>query len=169
MATPTSEVATVAFYNIGLQQSALENRRKAKVEDRLRQLADDIANAFHNHRLDILGLCELGGHERGISAQMHFPDLDTQQKLMQFIVNRANALKISAEEPDLVLVSGDIPSYAVIRTETAKLQVDDVVSVCHLDKRPGERRDRHMVVLNTKCENRPVNVGLCHCTANKPN
>ena len=139
MATPTSEVATVAFYNIGLQQSALENRRKAKV-DRLRQLADDIANAFHNHRLDILGLCELGGHERGISAQMHFPDLDTQEKLMEFIVDRANALKVSAGEPDLVLVSGDIPSYAVIRTETTKLQVEDVVRVRNLDKRPGVRR-----------------------------
>ena len=116
MATPTGEVATVGFYNLGLQQSALENKRKAKVEDRLRQLADDIANAFHNHCLDILGLCELGGHERGISAQMHFPDLDRQQKLMVIIVDRANAIKVSAGEPDLVLVSGDIHSYAVIAT-----------------------------------------------------
>ena len=140
MATPTAEIQTVGFYNVGIQQSAFENRKKAVVEERLRQLANDIANCFHNHRLDMLAICELGGHTRGLSAKMHFPDLDTQKKLMKFIIDGANGLKVSAEEPDLVLVSGDIPSYAVIRTETTKLQVEDVVRVRHLDKRPGDRR-----------------------------
>ena len=73
MATPTAELLTVGFYNVGIQQIALESRWMARVEERLWQLADDIANAFHNHGLNILAVCELGGHLRGLSAEMHFP------------------------------------------------------------------------------------------------
>ena len=74
MATPTAEMLTVGFYNVGIQQTALQNRRKAKVEARLKQLTDDITNAFHNHSLDMLAICELGGHQDGLSAEMHFTD-----------------------------------------------------------------------------------------------
>ena len=80
MATPTAEIQTVGFYNVGIQQTALQNQRKAVVEERLRQLANDIANCFHNHRLDMLAICELGGHTGGLSAAKHFPELDTQKK-----------------------------------------------------------------------------------------
>ena len=147
--SPTTEVLTVGFYNVGIQQTSLENRKMGIVKDRLRKLIVDIVDSFHNHRLDMLAICELGGHTHGLSAKKHFPDLDTQKKIMEYIVDEANTLKVGAQEPDLVLVSGDIPSYAVIRTETTKLQVEDVVRVRHLDKRPGERRERHMVVVKT--------------------
>ena len=168
MATHTAELLTVGFYNVGIQQTALENRKRDIVEGRLRQLTDDIANTFRNHSLDMLAICELGAHLHGLSAERHFPDLDTQTKLMEFITASVNANRVGAKEPDLVLVSGDIPSYAITRKEKTKLQVEDIVRVHNLDKRLGERRERHMVVLNTKWENRPVNVGLCPCPASKP-
>ena len=91
MAAPTAEIQTVGFYNVGIQQTALENRRKAVVEERLRQVANDIANCFHNHRLDIFAICKLGGHTRGLSAKMHFPDLDTHKKITE-VSNRPSYL-----------------------------------------------------------------------------
>ena len=79
MTTQTAKLLTVGFYNVGIQQTDLENRKRHKVEARLMQLSDDIANAFCNHNLDMLAICELGGHLHGLSAEMPFPDLDTQK------------------------------------------------------------------------------------------
>ena len=80
MATHTAELLTVGFYNVGIQQTAFENRKRAKVEGRLRQLTTDINSTFRNHDLDVLAICGLGGHQHGLSAEYHFSDLDTQQK-----------------------------------------------------------------------------------------
>ena len=79
MTTQTAKLLTVGFYNVGIQQTALEDRDRNRVEARLMQLSNDITEAFRNHNLDMLAICELGGHLHGLSAEMHFPDLDTQK------------------------------------------------------------------------------------------
>ena len=71
--SPTTEVLTVGFYNVGIQQTSLENRKMGIVKDRLRKLIVDIVDSFHNHRLDMMAICELGGHTRGLSAKNALP------------------------------------------------------------------------------------------------
>ena len=86
---------------------------------------------------------------------------------MEFVVDRINASRVGAKEPDLVLVSGDLPSYAVIATESTSVEILSIKDIRGLDKRPGQRRDRRMAVLATKWQGHSVNVGLCHCPSNK--
>ena len=56
-------VLRVAFYNVGMQQSALDSKKSDRAAKRCRALAHDIAEGFRMHRLDLLCLCELGEHE----------------------------------------------------------------------------------------------------------
>ena len=99
----------VGFYNVGLQQSALEKSNLAKSASRLQWRCDDIGNAFRDHKLDLLGLCELGQHLKGIHGQMHFK-AETQEELMELVVDRIIANKVGSSEPALVLVAGSITS-----------------------------------------------------------
>ncbi len=59
----------VGFYNVGLQQPSLENKKVGKATARIQKLSDDIGNAFRNHNLDLLGLCELGEHLVGLDGK----------------------------------------------------------------------------------------------------
>ena len=63
------KILRVAFYNVGLQQSALNIKNRTTAEQRCEMLADDIAEGFRKHRLDLLCLCELGEHEIGLQGR----------------------------------------------------------------------------------------------------
>ena len=45
----------LGFYNVGIQQSMLDNLTRRKAELRLDRLATDIADSFITHELDLLG------------------------------------------------------------------------------------------------------------------
>ena len=174
---------TVGYYNVGMQQSMLDNRKEGKAQMRVHRLAQDIADAFKGSRLDLLGLCELGGHADGLNGGVHF-GTQAQVGLMQHIVRKANYLYrvrqgcddglVGAGEPHidrLVLVSGDIPSYALIAREGSCYKVDRVRDERDLDPRPDfvdqGHRDRHMVICEGTLQGRQLNIGLCHCPASK--
>ena len=52
----------VAFYNVGLLQSALNHKKKKRAQKRIDLLVKDVATAFMKHKLQLLLLCELGEH-----------------------------------------------------------------------------------------------------------
>ena len=89
-------------------------------------------------------------------------DAPAREKLMQLVVQRANRNKAGAEELDLVLVSGNIPSYALIQRANSTFQVDRIRRGRNLDARPGgeTRRERHMVICEGAWQSRKRNVGL---------
>ena len=84
---------------------------------------------------------------------------------MQLVIEMINGAA-GAGEPKLVLVSGDIPSYAFIRRADSEVEVLLVRNIRRLDPRSGNRKECHMVSLEVEWRNRPVNVGLCHCVSN---
>ena len=45
----------IGFYNVGIQQSMLETKKKPAADKRLDRLARDIADSFDTHDLDLLG------------------------------------------------------------------------------------------------------------------
>ena len=159
------------FYNVGIQQNMLENKNNrqksmAKIED----FVLDIVDAFENHDLDLLGLCEVGRHESGLHGWMYF-DAPDQKTLMHLVVAKAKVAirridvfnKVGARELDLILVSCDIPSYAFIARSSSKFQVDLIRRERNLDTRGLQRPERHMVVCEGRWDGRKINVGLCHC------
>ena len=50
-----NDLLRVGFYNVGILQAMLKNLNKRKADKRLDRLATDIADAFENHDLDLLG------------------------------------------------------------------------------------------------------------------
>ena len=86
---------------------------RAGCEKKCMALAQDSADAFQKHRLDLLCLCELGEHTIGLHGRKNL-SCDTQAELLQWVVRMANRLLGGASEP-AELVSGDHPTYAVIR------------------------------------------------------
>ena len=101
---------TIGLYNLGVQQTMLDTDTKAKADAILHAVCGDVREAFHNHQLDTMGLCELGSHGDGLEGGLHF-DCQNQEQLMKLVVEMINN-QVGAQEPNLVLVSGDIPSYA---------------------------------------------------------
>ena len=76
---------------MGPQQPTLENKKSAKATARIQKLCDDIGNAFRNHKLDLLGLCELGEHLVGLHGKTHF-GAQTQEELMKFALKTLGKL-----------------------------------------------------------------------------
>ena len=108
-----SSVLRVGFYNVGIQQSEVDKKNAQDANKKCMALAQDIADAFQKHRLDLLCLCELGEHTIGLHGRKNL-SCDTQAELLQWVVRMANRLLGGASEP-AELVSGDHPTYAVIR------------------------------------------------------
>ena len=48
---------TVGFYNLGVQQSMLDPESENRALNRMLRIRQDVADAFHTHSLDMLGLC----------------------------------------------------------------------------------------------------------------
>ena len=69
MAENDETVVRVAFYNVGIQQAHLDTKSFKRAEKRCRALANDIAEGFRKHRLELLCLCELGEHEIGLQGR----------------------------------------------------------------------------------------------------
>ena len=100
---------------------------------------------------------------------------------MEAVVDTANYLHrtrlgrnggpVGAEEPHLVLASGDVASYALIARVGSSFNVDRIYDKGDLDRRPtfqGQgRMDRHMVVCEGTWQGRKLNIGLCHCPASR--
>ena len=62
----------VAFYNVGLTQSALNANKEKRAQARIDVLVKDVATAFKKHKLHLLLLCELGEHEIGLGGIKNF-------------------------------------------------------------------------------------------------
>ena len=62
----------VAFYNVGLLQSALNHPKRKRAQERIDLLVKDVVTAFKKHKLQLLLLCELGEHEIGLEGRKHF-------------------------------------------------------------------------------------------------
>jgi len=166
-------VLRVAYYNVGIVQEALETKHREKAKNRLLKLSLDIAYAFTKHRLDILCVCELGEHGKGLLGDKHF-ECDTQYDLLALIVKmvndecrRCHAERAAggASEPvvQVQLMSGRHPTYAVFRRLDSKLTVDDVLFHEGLDMRTGNRLDRTMITLKCKWMKKPIKISNCHC------
>jgi len=166
-------VLRVAYYNVGLQQTVMDTKSPEKAKTRCLSLALVIANAFTKHFLDILCLCELGEHGKGLQGRKNM-GCETQHDLLSFIVDLVNEdLCRGASEPaaggapepvvQVQLITGRHPTYAVIRRLDSKLTVEEVVIHCGLDTRSGQRLDRTMMTLNCKWMNKPIKISNCHC------
>ena len=162
-------VLRVAFYNVGMQQSDLDTKRRKTAEGRCARLAHDIAEGFKKHRLDLLCLCELGEHEIGLQGQKNLR-CDSQEELLVMIASMVDrALDGGALEPavQVDLVSGQYATYAALKRRGSKLAVDNVVFHRGLDTRPGDRYDRTMLTLNCRWMNEPIKITCCHCPASR--
>ena len=62
----------VAFYNVGLTQSAFDDKKQQSAQARIDLLVKDVATAFKKHKLHLLLLCELGEHEIGLDGIKNF-------------------------------------------------------------------------------------------------
>ena len=58
----------VAFYSVGLLQSALNHKKKKRAQKCIDLLVKDVVTAFKKHKLQLLLLCELGEHEIGLEG-----------------------------------------------------------------------------------------------------
>ena len=128
-------VLRVAFYNVGMQHSALDSKNGYKSLNRCEALARDIADGFRKHCLDLLCLCELGERAIGLHGRKHL-SCDTQADLLEWVVRWTNKRLGGASEP-AELVSGEHPTYAVIKRSDSELEVEDVQFHRRLDGRPG--------------------------------
>ena len=157
-------VLRAAFYNVGMQQSDLDTKRRKTAEGRCARLAHDIAEGFKKHRLDLLCLCELGEHEIGLQGQKNLR-CDSQEELLVMIASMVNrALDGGALEPavQVDLVSGQYATYAAMTRHGSILAVEKVLFHCGLDRRPGDRLDRQMMTLNCRWMGDPIKVTNCH-------
>ena len=82
------DLLRVGFYNVGINQTTLEQKKRGRAKAYLDRLIDDIKNGFRHHKLDVLGLCELGTHLRGLHGDRNF-NAPTQEDLMQHVVGAA--------------------------------------------------------------------------------
>ena len=79
----------VAFYNVGMQQSALDTKTSERADKRCRILAFDIAEGFRKHRLEPLCLRELGEHKIGLQCRKNLR-CESQDDLLRLIVRMTN-------------------------------------------------------------------------------
>jgi len=166
-------VLRVAYYNVGILQTAMDTKHHERAKNRLLKLSLDIADAFTKHCLDIVCLCELGEHGKGLQGSKNFKR-ETQYDLLTFIVDLVNddlsrghseRAAGGASEPvvQVQLVSGRHPTYAVFRRRDSKLTVEDVLFHEGLDMRTGNRLDRTMMTLKCKWMKKPIKISNCHC------
>jgi len=153
-------VLRVAYYNVGLQQTAMDTKPSSRAEGCCRHLANDIAESFRKHRLHLLCLCELGEHGIGLQGCKNM-GRDTQHDLLELIVDMANEdLTGGASEPaaggasepadQVELVAAEYPTYAAIKRHGSKLTVEEVLIHGGLDTRPGDRPDHTMMTLRCR-------------------
>ena len=166
-------VLRVAFYNIGLQQSALDTKKRAVAEARCQALARDIAEGFRRHRLDLLCLCEVGEHDIGLHGQKNL-NCDSQEQLLELVAQMATTeLRSGALEPavQVELLSGQYPAYAAMQRRGSVLAVEGVMEHRGLDTRPlmpGQGRyDRTMITLNCRWMDKPIKITCCHCPSSR--
>ena len=160
-----SSVLRVGFYNVGIQQSELDKKNAQDAKKKCMALAQDIADAFQKHSLDLLCLCELGEHTIGLHGRKNL-SCDTQAELLQWVVRMANRLLGGASEP-AELVSGDHPTYAVIRRRGSGLEVKDVLFHRRLDNRRSNLPDRTMLSLPCMWMGKPITIALANCPSSK--
>ena len=162
-----ASVLRVAFYNVGIQQPELDKKFKKEADKKPRKLARDIAEAFNRHHLDLLCLCELGEHGLGLHGRRHL-SCGTQAELLEWVVELANEDLGGASEP-AELVSGEHPTYAVIKRTGSRLEVEDVLLHRGLDGRATTRpdQDRMMLTLPCKWMGKPIMITIVHCPSSK--
>ena len=79
--------------------------------------------------MELLCLCELGEHEIGLQGQKNL-DCDSQEELLQLIVQMVDEeLHGGAIEPavQVVLLSGEYPTYAAMKRRGSKLAVEKIM------------------------------------------
>ena len=160
-----ADVLRVAFYNVGLPQSALDATQRSQAEERLHLLCDDIMDAFTEHKLDTLLLCGLGENEVGLRGSTHF-NCPSQAALLRMIVRRVNKALVDsgasasvcgAHEPALQveLVAGLCPTFAAMKRCESKLEIDEQLYVSRLDY--------IMMIANCRWMGKPVKISNAHC------
>ena len=148
----------VAFYHVGLLQSALNHKKKKRAQKCIDLLVKDVVTAFKKHKLQLLLLCELGEHEIGLEGRMHF-QCDTQLKLMEMVTAEVNGAFEQEDSgapepaaPRVTLVAGEFPSYAAIKLDEDDLVVVDNCWHCGLDRRPHKTQGDDRTMLTLTCE-----------------
>ena len=146
---PSDAVCMWGIYNVCVRQN------------RVLRLVQDVVGAFRSNNLDVLGICGVGQHNSGFHGGAHF-GTRSQKDFMAFVVSLANE-ELGDQGSHLLLVSGDIPSYAIIKRASSRFIIDRVKRPWNFDTRPGQ-----MVVCECTWLECPITVGLCHCPSSKP-